>query len=132
LSTGKDVIFIVVDKLNKHAHFLALSQPFTVATAAQIYFEQIYKLHGLPKTIVNNRERICLSNSLKELFTLQQVNLHMTSSYHEQTEVVDRCFKTYLRCMARKKPKSGPCGYHWLNGGIISTGIQQVAQSLIR
>ena len=82
MSTGKDVIFVVVDKLNKHAHLLALSHPFTVAIVAQIYFKQIYKLHGLLKTMVNNRERICLSNSLKELSTLHQVNLHMTSSYH--------------------------------------------------
>lgn len=53
---GKDTILVVVDGLSKYAHVLPLVHPFTTATGAQLYFEHIYKLHGLPKTIVSDRD----------------------------------------------------------------------------
>lgn len=48
-SQGKTVIFVVVDRLSKYAHFIPLSHPFTATDVAQVLF--IYKLHGLPNTI---------------------------------------------------------------------------------
>ena len=107
-SRGKDTILVVVDRLSKYAHFLALAHPFTAAVVAQLYFEHIFKLHGLPKTIVSDRDKIFLSSFWQELFTLQQVDLHMSTAYHPQsdgqTEVVNRCLEGYLRCMTGEKP----------------------------
>jgi len=60
-SRGKDTILVVVDRLSKYAHFLALAHPFTAATVAQLYFDHIFKLHDLPKTILIDRDRIFLS-----------------------------------------------------------------------
>ena len=60
-SRSKDAIPVVVDRLSKYAHFLPLAHPFSAATVAQKYFEHIFKLHGLPKTIVSDRDRIFLS-----------------------------------------------------------------------
>jgi len=59
-SRGKDSILVVVDRLSKYAHFLPLGHSFT-ATVAQLYFEHSFKLHGLLKTIVTDRDRIFLS-----------------------------------------------------------------------
>ena len=107
-SRGKDVILVVVDRLSKYAHFLALSHPFTAAMVAQLYFEHIFKLHGLPKTIVSDRDRIFLSKFWQELFSLLKVSLHLSSAYHPQsdgqTEVINRCLEGYLRCMTGEKP----------------------------
>ena len=50
-SKGKDTILVVVDRLSKYAHFLALSHPCSAAVVAQLYFEHIFELHGLPKTM---------------------------------------------------------------------------------
>jgi hypothetical protein len=42
------VIFVVVDKLTKYGHLLALAHPFTAIIVANLFFEQIFRLHSLP------------------------------------------------------------------------------------
>ena len=77
---------------------------------AQLYFEHIFELHGLPKTIVIDRDRIFLSKFWQKLFTLLKVSLHMSPTYHPhndgQTEVVNMSLELegYLRCMTGEKP----------------------------
>lgn len=58
---------------------LILSDAFSATSVAQLYFEQIYKLHGLPKTIVSDRHNVFLGRFWIKLFTFQQ---HMSTSYH--------------------------------------------------
>ena len=46
---------VVVDRLTKYSHFIALTHPFTMATVANAYMEHVFKLHGNPNTIVSDR-----------------------------------------------------------------------------
>lgn len=54
----KDVIMVVVDRLTKYTHFIALSHPYTAQTIAKLFTDQIFKLHGTPKSIVSDRDPI--------------------------------------------------------------------------
>ncbi|XP_077223447.1 uncharacterized protein LOC143857059 [Tasmannia lanceolata] len=58
MSEGKDVIMVVVDRLTKYAHFVALTHPYTASTVARLFFDNIFKLHGLPSSIVSDRGKM--------------------------------------------------------------------------
>jgi hypothetical protein len=108
LSLGKDAILVVVDRLTKYAHFLALSHPFTAAQIAKVFFDNIHKLHGIPATIISDRDKIFTSNFWQSLFKLVGTKLCLSTAYHPQTdgqsERVNQCLENYLRCMTRSRP----------------------------
>ena len=122
-SRGFTVIWVVVDRLSKYAHFIPLSHPYTVVSIAQLFLDHIYKLHGLPTSIVSDRDKIFVSHFWQELFKLLGTQLKLSTSYHPQTdgqsEVVDRCLQTYLRCMTAERPKDWskwlPLAEWWYN-----------------
>nr|GEV67106.1 reverse transcriptase [Tanacetum cinerariifolium] len=58
---GYTIIFVVVDRLTTYAHFIPLSHPFTATQVAQEFIETVYKLHGLPTTIISHRDKIFLN-----------------------------------------------------------------------
>ena len=52
-SNGKEVISVVVDRLSKYVHFMALSHSFSAVQVAQAYLDNVFKLHGWPRSIVS-------------------------------------------------------------------------------
>jgi hypothetical protein len=107
ISGNKSVIMVVVDRLSKYAHFYALQHPFTASTVAQLFMDQVFKLHGMPHSIVSDCDPTFTSIFWQELFKLQGTQLHINSTYHPQTngqtKVVNKCLERYLRCFASKK-----------------------------
>ena len=85
-SQGKEVIWVVIDRLSKYAHFTALAYPYTVEIVAHSFLDNIYKLHGLPKSIVSDREPIFLSSFWQSLFSVLGTDLLLSSAYHPQTD----------------------------------------------
>lgn len=61
-SEGKSVILVVVDRFTKYAHFVPLSHPYTAKVVAEIFIQHVFKLHGLPKSIITDRDPVFLSS----------------------------------------------------------------------
>ncbi|KAL0385792.1 UNVERIFIED_CONTAM: hypothetical protein Sradi_2973500 [Sesamum radiatum] len=78
-SDGKTVIWVVVDRLTKYAHFISLPARFTAASLAVVFSESIYRLHGMPRFIVSDRDRVFISQFWRELFRLSGTTLKFSS-----------------------------------------------------
>jgi hypothetical protein len=59
---GKSVILTVVDRFSKYAHFIALCHPYTVASVAPAFFNDVVQLHGFQVSIVSDRDPVSISN----------------------------------------------------------------------
>jgi hypothetical protein len=85
-SCNKLVIMVVVDRLSKYAYFCALQNPFTSSTVAQLFMDQVFKLHGMPHSIVSDCDPTFTSNFWQELFKLQGTQLHLNTTYHPHSD----------------------------------------------
>ena len=100
-SKGKFVIMVVVEQMTKYSHFLPLAHPYSAETVAQLFYEQVFRLHGLPQSIVCDRDPIFTSHFWTELFKLQGTRFNFSSANHPQTygqtEVVNRTLEMVSR-----------------------------------
>jgi hypothetical protein len=55
------MILVVIDRLSKYAHIMALAHPYTPFMVTQVFSQYVMKLHGLPKNIVTNKNSIFTS-----------------------------------------------------------------------
>lgn len=95
--------------LTKYGHFIALKHPYTAKDIADLFLKEVHRLHGLPKTIVIDRDPIFTSQFWQQLFKSMGTKLTMSTSYHPQTDGqtkrLHRCLETYLRSMVFANPK---------------------------
>lgn len=110
-SKGFNSILVVVDRLNNNNHFFPLKHPFTTKIIAEAYIREIVRSHEFPETVVSDRDKVFLNHFWTELFKFQGVAMHRSFAYHPQTdgqtEVVNRCLETYLRCFTNRNQPSG-------------------------
>lgn len=110
-SDGKDVILVVVDRLTKYAHFIAMAHPYSVEQVIDLFMKNIHRLHGMPIAIIADRDRIFTSQLFQEIFKAMKVRLRFSTAYHPQTdgqtERVNQCLESYLRSMTFQEPN------HW-------------------
>ena len=81
-SNGFEIIFVVVDRFSKYGHFLMTKHPYTAKPVADLFIKEIVRLHGYPKSIVSDRDKVFLSQFWKELSKMAGTKLHRSIAYH--------------------------------------------------
>ena len=106
---GKSVILMVVDRFSKYCHFIPLAHPYSTESVAQAFFADVVRLHGIPQSMVSDRDPVFTSAFWKELMRLVGTKPHMSTAFHPQSdgqsEAANRVIIMYLRCLTGDRPK---------------------------
>jgi hypothetical protein len=106
----KDSIWVIVDRMTKTAHFIAVHTTYSVQDYAELYVDQIVRLHEIPKTIVSDRGTQFVAHFWEQLHESLGTRLIRSSSYHPQTdgqtEFVNQIVEDMLRASIMHFDKS--------------------------
>ena len=85
-TTGHDSIWVIVDRLTKSAHFLPVKTTHTVDKLAELYIKEIVRLHGVPLSIVSDRDTRFTSKFWTSLQQNMGTKLKFSTAFHPQTD----------------------------------------------
>ncbi|KAA0043143.1 pol protein [Cucumis melo var. makuwa] len=113
---GFTVIWVVVDRLTKSAHFVPGKSTYTASKWAQLYMSEIVRLHGVPVSIVSDRDARFTSKFWKGLQTAMGTRLDFSTAFHPQTdgqtERLNQVVEDMLRACALEFPGSWDSHLH--------------------
>ncbi|GKV45643.1 hypothetical protein SLEP1_g52705 [Rubroshorea leprosula] len=81
-----DAIWVIVDRLTKSAHFLAIKQKDPLDKLAKLYVQEIVKLHGVPVSIVSDRDPRFTARFWRSFQKAMGTQLKLSTAYHPQTD----------------------------------------------
>ena len=83
---GHDAIWVIVDRLTKSAHFLPIKVKFNLDQLARLYIKEVISRHGVPLSIVSDRDPRFTSNFWRSLQEHLGTQLDLSTAYHPQTD----------------------------------------------
>lgn len=83
---GNDAVWVIIDRLTKSAHFLPIRMTFKMEQFARLYVQEIVKLHGVPISIVSDRDPRFTSQFWKSLHKAMGTKLNFSTAYHPQSD----------------------------------------------
>ncbi|KAI3797434.1 hypothetical protein L1987_32691 [Smallanthus sonchifolius] len=83
---GHDSIWIIMDRLMKSAHFLPIREMFSSKRLAEVFINEVVARHGMPLTIVSDRDTRFTSRFWKRFHEAMGTRLHISTAYHPQTD----------------------------------------------
>ena len=83
---GKDVILVVCDRLSKIMHFIATTEGTSAEGLARLFRDNVWKLHGLPESVVSDRGPQFAAEMTKELNRILGIEIKLSTAFHSQTD----------------------------------------------
>ncbi|GJX56850.1 putative reverse transcriptase domain-containing protein [Tanacetum coccineum] len=85
-SSGHDAIWVIVDRLIKSTHFLAIREDYSMERLARLYIDEIVVRHGVPTSIISDRDGCFTSRFWQTMQKALGTRLDMSTAYHPQTD----------------------------------------------
>src|SRR4030081_1693721 len=101
LSDSYNCILVIIDRLTKMAHFIPTTIDVTAPEVARLFMDNIYRLHGMPESIISNRDTCFTSKFWRILFELLGMKLTFSTAFHPQTNGQTKCTNRTLEQMLR-------------------------------
>jgi len=112
---GKDAILVVCDRLSKMTHFVATTEGTSVEGLARLFWDNVWKLHRLPESVVSDRRPQFVAELTKELNKMLGIRTKLSTAFHPQTdgqtERMNQEVEQYLRFFIEHRQKDWP---EWL------------------
>jgi hypothetical protein len=96
-----NAVFVVINRLTKMTHFIPTTKKFNDTQVAYLFIEHIFRIHGLPNTIVFDRDLVLLDKFLTSLFTKLGTKLKFSSGEHPKIDVQTKRVHQVLEDMSR-------------------------------
>jgi len=101
MSKGHDSILVVCDRFSKMSHFVVTTEKTTAEELARLFRDNVWKLHGLPKSVISNKGPQFVAGLTKELNKMLGIETKLSIAYHlqtdRQTERMNQELEQYLR-----------------------------------
>jgi len=83
---GRDVVLVVCDRLSKMTHFVAMTEETSVEGLARLFWDNVWKLHGLLESVVSDRGPQFMAELTKELNRMLGIKTKLSMAFHPQTD----------------------------------------------
>jgi len=115
LAQGYDSILVVVDQLTKMVHFIPTTEKTSAEGLARLFRDNMWKLHGLPESIISDRGPQFVAGLMRELNEKLGIKSKLSTAFHPQidgqTERVNQELEQYLRMFIDHRQEQWP---EWL------------------
>jgi RNase H-like domain found in reverse transcriptase/Reverse transcriptase (RNA-dependent DNA polymerase)/Integrase zinc binding domain/Retroviral aspartyl protease len=102
-----NAILVIVDRFTKYAEMVPFRNDFTAVQLGSITLDRLVRYHGIPRTIISDRDKLFTSNYWTTLLAMIGTKRKLSTAYHPQTdgqtERTNRTMKTYLRIYSNQK-----------------------------
>ena len=86
LVAEKDTILVVCDRLSKMTHFVTTTEGISAEGLAKLFRDNVWKLHGLPESIVSDRGLHFAAEMMRELNSMLRIEMKLSTAFHTQTD----------------------------------------------